>query len=126
MAEYGSSDSGASLGDILGAALAKKDEKSSWKGVKLNKSDLIIKIANLNPSIYQKDATKIVNVFFDTITKALSKNERVELRGFGVFDVKKRKARIARNPKNGAAVAVPEKNVPFFRMGKGMKDRLNK
>ena len=44
----------------------------------------------------------------------------------GVFDVKKRKARIARNPKNGAAVAVPEKNVPYFRMGKGMKDRLNK
>ena len=54
----------------------------------MNKSDLIIKIANLNPSIYQKDATKIVNVFFETITKALSKNERVELRGFGVFDVK--------------------------------------
>ena len=79
----------------------------------MNKSDLIIKIANLNPSIYQKDATKIVNVFFDTITKALSKNERVELRGFGVFDVKKRKARIARNPKNGAAVAVPEKMFPF-------------
>ena len=92
----------------------------------MNKSDLIVKIANLNPSIYQKDASKIVNVFFDTITKALSKNERVELRGFGVFDVKKRKARIARNPKNGATVAVPEKNVPFFRMGKSMKDRLNK
>ncbi len=46
--------------------------------------------------------------------------------GLVFFDVKKRKARIARNPKNGAAVAVPEKNVPFFRMGKGMKDRLNK
>ena len=92
----------------------------------MNKSDLIIKITNLNPSIYQKDATKIVNVFFDTIANALSKNERVELRGFGVFDVKKREARIARNPRNGDAVAVPAKNVPFFRMGKGMKDRLNK
>ena len=92
----------------------------------LNKSDLIIKIANLNPSIYHKDATKIVNVFFETITRAISRSERVELRGFGVFDVKKRKARIARNPKNGAAVAVPEKNVPYFRMGKDMKDRLNK
>ena len=92
----------------------------------MNKSDLIIKITNLNPRIYQKDATKIVNVFFDTISKALSKNERVELRGFGVFDVKKRKARIARNPKTGSAVAVPEKYVPYFRMGKSMKDRLNK
>ena len=65
----------------------------------MNKSDLIVKIANLNQSIYQKDAIKIVNVFFDTISKALSRNERVELRGFGVFDVKKREARIARNPK---------------------------
>ena len=92
----------------------------------MNKSDIIIKITNLNSSIYQKDATKIVNVFFNTIAKALSKEERVELRGFGVFDVKKREARIARNPKNGDAVAVPAKNVPFFRMGKGMKDRLNK
>mgnify|MGYP001197704928 CR=1 FL=1 len=92
----------------------------------MNKSDLIIKVANLNRDIYHKDANKIVNVFFDTITKALSRNERVELRGFGVFDVKKREARIARNPKNGAAVAVPSKNVPYFRMGKGMKDRLNK
>ena len=92
----------------------------------MNKSDIIIKITNLNSSIYQKDDTKIVNVFFNTIAKALSKEERVELRGFGVFDVKKRKARIARNPKNGDAVAVPAKSVPFFRMGKGMKDRLNK
>ena len=92
----------------------------------MNKSDIITKITNLNSSIYQKDATKIVNVFFNTIAQALSKEERVELRGFGVFDVKKRKARIARNPKNGDAVAVPAKNVPFFRMGKGMKDRLNK
>ena len=56
----------------------------------------------------------------------MSKNERVELRGFGVFDVKKREARIARNPKNGAVVAVPSKNIPFFRMGKAMKDRINK
>ena len=92
----------------------------------MDKSDLIVKIANLNIRIYQKDATKIVNVFFDTISKALSKNERVEIRGFGIFDVKQREARIARNPKNGAAVAVPAKQVPFFRMGKSMKDRLNK
>ena len=92
----------------------------------MNKSDLIIKIANLNSQLYQKEANKIVNVFFNTISKAITKNERVELRGFGVFDVKRREARIARNPKNGAVVAVPSKNVPFFRMGKSMKDRLNK
>ena len=92
----------------------------------MNKSDLILKILEAEPTLYKKDATKIVNVFFDTISKAISNSERVELRGFGVFDVKQRQARIARIPKNGEAVAVPAKKVPFFRMGKNMKDRINK
>ena len=92
----------------------------------MNKSDLIFKIANLNPSIYNKDASKIDDVFFNTISHAISGKDRVELRGFGVFGVKERDARIARNPKNGTIVAVPAKKVPFFRMGKSMKDRLNK
>jgi integration host factor subunit beta len=92
----------------------------------LNKSDLIAKIINFNSGIYQKDATKIVNIFFNTIGTAISKNDIVELRGFGVFGSKKRDARIARNPKNGSAVAVPAKKIPYFRMGKSMKDRLNK
>jgi integration host factor subunit beta len=94
--------------------------------VQLNKSDLVLKIVSLNPNIYQKDVIKIVDVFFGTISKALSRNDRVELRGFGAFDVKNREARIARNPKNGSIVAVPSKKKPFFRMGKGMKERLNK
>ena len=92
----------------------------------MNKSDLILKILESDPNLFKKDASKIVNVFFDTISEAISRGERVELRGFGVFDVKVREARIARNPKNGEAVAVPEKKVPFFRMGKDMKERINK
>jgi integration host factor subunit beta len=92
----------------------------------LNKSDLITKIVNLNRGFYQKDASKIVNVFFNTISNAISKDDRVELRGFGVFGSKDREARIARNPKNGSVVAVPAKKVPYFRMGKNMKNRLNK
>jgi len=92
----------------------------------LNKSDLVLKILESDSNLFKKDASKIVNVFFDTISEAISRGERVELRGFGVFDVKVREARIARNPKNGEAVAVPAKKVPFFRMGKDMKDRINK
>ena len=92
----------------------------------MNKSDLILKILESDPNLFKKDASKIVNVFFDTISEAISRGERVELRGFGVFDVKVREARIARNPKNGEAVAVPAKKMPFFRMGKDMKDRINK
>ena len=92
----------------------------------MNKSDLIIKIAKFNPELFQKDANKIVSVFFNTISSALIRNDRIEIRGFGIFDVKKREARIARNPKNGEVVAVPKKIIPFFRMGKSMKERLNK
>ena len=92
----------------------------------MNKSDLILKILESDSNLFKKDASKIVNVFFDTISEAISRGDRVELRGFGVFDVKVREARIARNPKNGEAVAVPAKKVPFFRMGKDMKDRINK
>ena len=92
----------------------------------MNKSNFILKILESEPTLFKKDAAKIVNVFFDTISNAIAKGERVELRGFGVFDVKKREARIARNPKNGDVVAVPAKKVPFFRMGKDMKDRINK
>ena len=94
--------------------------------IQLNKSNLVLKIVSLNPNIYQKDVIKIVDVFFETISKAITRNDRVELRGFGAFDIKHREARIARNPKNGSIVAVPSKKVPFFRMGKAMKERLNK
>ncbi len=92
----------------------------------MTKSDLITKLAEKHTFLFQKDIQKIVNVFFDTISIALEDKDRVELRGFGAFGVKKRNARIARNPRTGSAVAVPEKNMPFFKMGKGMRERLNK
>ena len=92
----------------------------------MNKSDLITKIVKLNSGVYQKDASKIVNIFFNTISNAILKNDRVELRGFGVFGSKERDARIARNPKNGSVEDIHKKKIPYFRMGKNMKDRLNK
>ena len=86
----------------------------------------IVDYVSVATGLTKVETETVMNGIMGTIIDSLANNEKVELRGFGVFDVKKRKARIARNPKNGAAVAVPEKNVPFFRMGKGMKDRLNK
>jgi|TARA_B110000090_G_scaffold110014_1_gene123210 integration host factor subunit beta len=91
----------------------------------LNKSDLIIKIMNLNSQINQKEIEKSVNTFFDTITISLTNSQKVELRGFGSFGVKKREARLARNPKTGSTVAVSAKKISFFKMGKGMKEQLN-
>ena len=91
----------------------------------MNKSDLIIKIMNLNSQINQTEIEKSVNTFFDTITISLTNSKKVELRGFGSFGVKKREARLARNPKTGSTVAVSAKKISFFKMGKGMKEQLN-
>jgi integration host factor subunit beta len=89
------------------------------------RSELIQKIADDNPHLYQRDVEKIVNTIFDEITDALAAGNRVELRGFGAFSVKRRESRTGRNPRTGEAVAVEEKFVPFFKTGKLLRDRLN-
>ncbi len=89
------------------------------------KSELIRRIAERNPHLYQRDVENIVKAILDEITAALSRGDRVELRGFGAFSVKKRDARVGRNPRTGAHVPVSEKHVPFFKTGKEMRERLN-
>jgi integration host factor subunit beta len=89
------------------------------------KSELIQQIAEGNPHLYQRDVERIVSTVFEEITAALSRGDRVELRGFGAFSVKKRDARIGRNPRTGDAVPVPEKSVPFFKAGKELRERMN-
>lgn len=89
------------------------------------RSELIQIIADENPHLYQRDVERIVNTIFDEITHAMANGDRVELRGFGAFSVKKRDARIGRNPRTGEAVSVDAKAVPFFKTGKLLRDRLN-
>ena len=91
----------------------------------MTKSELILRLAERNPHLYQRDVERIVSTIFDEITQALSRGDRVELRGFGAFSVKGRDARVGRNPRTGAAVDVAEKFVPFFKAGKDLRDRLN-
>jgi integration host factor subunit beta len=90
------------------------------------KSELVRKIAEANPHLYQRDFEHIVNAILDEITKALSRGDRVELRGFGAFAVKNRQARVGRNPRTGTEVSVTEKYAPSFRAGKEMRERLNR
>jgi integration host factor subunit beta len=89
------------------------------------KSELILKIAESNPHLYQRDLENIVNAILETIGDAMARGDRVELRGFGAFSVKKRDARTGRNPRTGEAVSVTEKLIPVFKTGKEMRQRLN-
>ena len=91
----------------------------------MTKSELILRIGELNPHLYHRDVERIVTTIFEEITNALAKRDRVELRGFGAFSVKQRDARKGRNPRTGETVAVDQKVVPFFKTGKELRDRLN-
>ncbi len=89
------------------------------------KSELVARLAVRYPHLYHRDVERVVSTVLDEITSALSKGDRVELRGFGAFSVKVRPARQGRNPRTGAPVDVEEKRVPFFRTGKELRERLN-
>ena len=93
--------------------------------IRMTKSELVQKLSETNPQLYQRDVEVIVTAIFDEIAAALSRGDRVELRGFGAFSVKRRDARVGRNPRTGDSVRVAEKHIPFFKTGKQLRDRLN-
>ncbi len=84
-----------------------------------------MRIAEANPHLYHRDVERIVSTIFDEMSEALARGERVELRGFGAFSVKRRDPRTGRNPRTGTTVQVSEKHIPFFKTGKQLRDRLN-
>ena len=88
------------------------------------RSELVARIAELNPHLYAKDVEAAVDAILARITNALAAGERVELRDFGSFAVTTREAREGRNPRTGAMVDVPEKVAVRFLPGKAMKKRL--
>ena len=89
------------------------------------KSEMIERIAERIPHLYKRDVEHIVDAILEEVVVALSRGDRVELRGFGAFSVKSRRARTGRNPRTGEQVTVPEKHVPFFKSGQAIRERLN-
>jgi integration host factor subunit beta len=89
------------------------------------KSELVAKIKDKYPELYQRDADLIVNTIFNEISEALARGDRVEIRGFGSFNTKETQARVGRNPKSGQKIPVQEKIKPVFRAGKELKLRIN-
>lgn len=91
----------------------------------MTKRDLIDEIVRIYATYSRRDAEVIVNAVFESMTEALCTGERIEIRGFGSFVVKQRRAREGRNPKTGDLVAVASKRVPFFKVGKELKQRVD-
>jgi len=91
----------------------------------LTRSGLIAEIAAANKQLRGEDVETIVATIFDGITSALARGDRVELRGFGTFTVRRRDPRAGRNPRTGEAVSVDAKSVPFFKAGKELRLRVD-
>jgi integration host factor subunit beta len=90
------------------------------------KSELVTRVSAQNPHLFRIDIEKIVDAILDRIEAAMTRGDRVEVRGFGVFTVRHRSARTGRNPKTGVDIAVNQKSLPYFKSGKEMHLRLNK
>ena len=90
----------------------------------MNKSELIAALAEKS-DFSKKDAEKALNAFVDVISGSLAKGDKVQLIGFGTFDVKKRPARVARNPRTGAEIKIAASKAPAFKAGKALKDKVN-
>lgn len=89
------------------------------------RSELVDKLHEENPHLTRRDMERVVSVIFESVIQTLEQGARVELRGFGAFSTRHRKARQGRNPRTGGSVFVPEKHVPFFRAGKELKARID-
>src|SRR5437667_11069352 len=90
----------------------------------MTKADLIDEVSKIS-SLTKKETETIVNTIFDNITDALSKGDKVELRGFASFRIRHRNSRKGRNPKTGSSVDVPQKRVPFFKVGERLRELVN-
>jgi nucleoid DNA-binding protein len=91
----------------------------------MTKADLVEQVAQaIGPGITKKDCAAVVDGFLNAIKQALAKQQNIEIRGFGTFKVRRRKARVARNPRTGATVQVPARPVPVFKPSKNFRDEV--
>ena len=90
------------------------------------KSDLVNSLLSKSDTFSYEDIEKSVKSILDLITQSLANNQRVEVRNFGTFSTRSREQRLSRNPKTGTSVLVEQKNHPYFRASKNLKQSLNK
>ncbi|MGH7545482.1 MAG: HU family DNA-binding protein [Gemmatimonadota bacterium] len=91
----------------------------------MTKADLVEQVAQaIGPGITKKDCAAVVDGFLNAIKRALAKQQNIEIRGFGTFKVRKRKPRVARNPRTGETVEVPARPVPVFKPSKNFREEI--
>src|SRR5215471_13539219 len=90
----------------------------------MTKADLVEEVIRV-AALSKKDAETVVNTVFDQVVEALRRDDKIELRGFGSFRVRRRRSRQGRNPKTGDKVDVPSKRIPYFKPGKELKELIN-
>ncbi len=90
----------------------------------MNKTELVAAIAE-KAELSKKDSEKALKAFTDVVTEQLKGGEKIQLVGFGTFEVSKRAARTGKNPQTGKAIKIPASNAPKFKAGKGLKDAVN-
>lgn len=91
----------------------------------MTKSELIAAMSEKRKDLSKKEIEVVVNTIFDSMRQALIRGDRIEIRGFGSFTIKYRESRQGRNPKTGSSVFIPAKRVPFFTVGKELRERVN-
>ena len=103
----------------------KTHELEQKRGNTMNKTDLIAVVAQ-SAGLTKKDSERVLNAAFDAMTAALVKGEKVQLSGFGTFEIKEREARVGRNPHTKEAIDIPATRVPTFKPSKALKDTVAK
>ncbi len=91
----------------------------------MTKSELICRLTDKVPSLTKRQVEVVVNTIFDLMRNALTRDEKIEIRGFGSFKLRSRRMKEGRNPKTGEAVLVPPKKIPFFKVGKELRHMVN-
>jgi integration host factor subunit beta len=92
----------------------------------MNKSELIEKLASNETRLTKKKAETVINTIFESMANALVRDDRIEIRGFGSFQVKTYGEYTGRNPRTGETIPVPPKKLPFFKVGKELKEKVDK
>jgi nucleoid DNA-binding protein len=93
----------------------------------MTKADLVEQVAEaIGPGVTKKDCALVVDGFLNAVKRALANGENIEIRGFGTFKIRRRKSRMARNPRTGEAVKVPARMVPVFKPSRQLRSRVSK